>query len=266
MSDKEIIELKPRLRNYIAGILFLISGIISSIFFTPILIIEYFFAIFFPFFQRKEYGKKLTLYITMYMPRLFGINVQIKGLENIPNNGKGVVFLSKHMSMYETIIISRLPKIKMIARKSLSYIPFYSLMMRISGVILIERSSGLGGLLKLISRARDAINTGYSISLFPEGTRTKFKQKSKMHLGIMQLYPDVSFIPIALNFGLPFGKGFLSPKFKGIATLEIMPPIPSNVNRETAREMITSLIQVQSDKLCQEFLDKTEADTIKVSK
>lgn len=262
--DNQTSHQQPNFVARLRGVAFGIMGLFVSVLVTVLVILDIILCFIFPFLKKYNLLRRFLLNLSFFVPRIAGIKVEIRGQENIP--AQGAVFLSKHMSMYETCVISLLPRMKTMPRSELRYIPLWGQIIQHMGCVWINRGGGLSSLLKMMSQVEAAVKNGDRLVMFPEGTRTAYGKENKMKLGIMQLHPRVRFVPVALNFGLPFGKKMWSPKSSGTAVIEIMPPIATNVDIETARELAESLIREQSDKLCREFLQERNAKLHKGAK
>ena len=102
--------------------------------------------------------------------RLLGINFDVKGLENIPEN-EPVIFVSNHQSFIDVkLSIAAIPRnFSFISKDILLKIPLLGKFMRTSGHIGIRRTderNAYGTLNEVIKK----LDGGKSIIFFPEGT------------------------------------------------------------------------------------------------
>lgn len=102
-----------------------------------------------------------------------GVKVSIKGLENIDTDSS-YVYAMNHQSYFDIFaILSTLPvQFKWMAKSELFRIPFLGWAMRACGYISVDRQDPRGAY-KALQRASELIKQGYSIIIFPEGTRSK---------------------------------------------------------------------------------------------
>ncbi|MBL0725455.1 MAG: 1-acyl-sn-glycerol-3-phosphate acyltransferase [Alphaproteobacteria bacterium] len=254
MNTNQIKLPSPSFISYLRGCVFTIVVIFASIILMLLICLDIVICFVFPFICKYNLLRRFSSYIAILLPRIVGIKIKLLGIENIPSSG--AILLSKHMSMMETCVLATLPNTKTLLRDTLKFIPIWNIAMYYTGCIWIKRSGGVGSLLKMLSQVEKVVDDGKKILIFPEGTRVAYGKKSKMKLGIMQLYPKVTFVPVALNCGVLFGKRTQSPKFTGVVTIKIMPPIPPNINIKDARELAASLITTESDRLCAECVEK----------
>ena len=116
--------------------------------------------------------------------RLLGINFDVKGLENIPDN-EPVIFVSNHQSLIDVkLSIAAIPRnFSFISKDILFKIPILGKYMKISGHIGIRRSderNAYGTLNEVIKK----LDGGKSIIFFPEGTRSENGDLGKFKRGI----------------------------------------------------------------------------------
>ena len=104
---------------------------------------------------------------------LSGVKLEVKGYENIPED-QAVLFVGNHRGIYD--VITTYPLMKgptgYIAKKELAKIPFLSWWMYFVNCIFLDRNDPRKGL-KSINKAAEMIQSGISMVIFPEGTRTK---------------------------------------------------------------------------------------------
>lgn len=132
-----------------------------------------------------------------------GIHYKVEGLENIPKDRVGVI-LSKHQSAWETFylpLIFHTPAA--IAKRELSWVPFYGWGIRAGDHILINRSDKASAMQQIIQKGKKFLEDGRWIMVFPEGTRTPVGHVGKYHLGGARLAvaTEVPVIPVAHNAG-----------------------------------------------------------------
>jgi 1-acyl-sn-glycerol-3-phosphate acyltransferase len=161
----------------------------------------------------------------MALSYICGLKLEIRGNENIPK-GKAIL-ACKHQSALETIVLySIIDKPIFILRKSLFWLPFIGQYIKKLGMIYIDRKGAGVALKDMLSQAKDKIQFGYNIIIFPEGTRTAPGEKSRYNPGILALYKlDIApVVPVALNTGLFWRKNaFL--KYPGTYIISFLPKL-----------------------------------------
>jgi len=182
-----------------------------------------------------------------------GINFQIMGLENL-SSGENII-LSKHQSMWETVIF--LLKIKApvyVLKKELLQIPFYGWYLKKMKMIPVDRHGGLRSLNYMIRDAKERLNSGHNVIIFPEGTRVPIGSKIDQypyHFSFAKLYGDqnYNFIPVALNSGLFWPKGIFSIKRPGTIVARMLPAIRNDLTLDEFKKEIIDRIETESDAL-----------------
>lgn len=116
--------------------------------------------------------------------RLLGINFDVKGLENIPDD-EPVIFVSNHQSLIDIkLSIAAIPRnFSFISKDILFKIPILGKYMKTSGHISIRRSderNAYGTLNEVVKK----LDGGKSIIFFPEGTRSESGELGKFKRGI----------------------------------------------------------------------------------
>lgn len=109
-----------------------------------------------------------------------GMNITVKGKENIPKD-EAVLYVSNHRGFYDIVITySRVPDLtSFISKDSIGKVPFLRLWMKRLHCLFLKRDDLKQGM-QVILKAIDNIKNGISICIFPEGTRSKEKDPSKL--------------------------------------------------------------------------------------
>jgi 1-acyl-sn-glycerol-3-phosphate acyltransferase len=102
-----------------------------------------------------------------------GIQVDVEGLENAESSHAFVV-MSNHQSVFDIVaLVATLPlSFRFVAKRELTYIPFFGWGLIAAGHIVIDRSRNERAVASL-KRAAERIQAGTSVIIFPEGTRSK---------------------------------------------------------------------------------------------
>lgn len=102
-----------------------------------------------------------------------GVSVDIEGMENL-NPEKNYVFMGNHQSYADIfLLLSVIDKsFLFMAKEELFKIPVFGFGIRAIGLIPINRGESRDALKSLFEAAKK-IQEGYSVLLFPEGTRSK---------------------------------------------------------------------------------------------
>lgn len=194
------------------------------------------------------------LYFYLGMLRVIcGIKHEVEGLENVPDSHYAII-LSKHQSAWETFFLPTLfhdPAV--IAKRELSWIPFYGWGLLAGEPIFINRSAKKTAMQQIIEKGKKCLAEGRWILVFPEGTRVPFGQVGKYHLGGARLAAatEAPVIPIAHNAGYFWGKRQFIKK-PGTIRLVIGPVIetkgraPDEIMNLTKSWIETTMVRISS--------------------
>ncbi len=173
-----------------------------------------------------------------------GLGYRLEGLENLPDHP--VVIAAKHQSIWETLAFCHIFRRPIfVLKQELLRIPFYGWYLKRMGMIAIDRDGGAAALRRMMAEARQRLDSGKHIIIFPEGTRTRPGQRRSYHPGVAALYKQlgVPVLPVALNSGLYWPARSFRQK-PGRITVKLLPPLPPGLDR---REFIARLEQSIED-------------------
>jgi len=174
---------------------------------------------------------------------------RVRGLENLPAGP--VILACKHQSSWETLAFSRVfPRSATVLKRELLFIPVVGWAMARVGNIAVERGEGAKALRSLVRQAKQTMAEGRSILIFPEGTRVAIGAEKPYQVGTAALYRQlgVPVVPVALNSGVFWGRRKFI-KWPGIIDVEVLPPIPPGLNRETFMTTLRERIETATDRL-----------------
>ena len=185
----------------------------------------------------------IALWYTVFLALcryVLGLHYQVIGGENIPT--EPAVILSKHQSAWETVSLQAIfPPVVFVMKKSLLMIPFLGWGLAAARMISIDRSAGKDALRQVINQGRERLKSGFSVAIFPEGTRIPPGQSRRFKAGGAHLAVSTGapVVPVAHNAGEFWGKNAFVKK-PGLITISIGPAIVAN--GKTADE-ITALAE-----------------------
>ena len=168
---------------------------------------------------------------------------RLEGTENIAANP--VIYASKHQSAWDTMIYPHVLRNPIVVlKKELLSIPFYGWYLKKYGSISIDRRGGAKALRAMVQDARDAIDAGRPIVVFPEGTRTAPGEHVKYQSGVAALYRElgVPVVPVALNSGLFWRRRSYIRK-PGTIVIRFLPAIPPGLDRKTFMVRLETAIE-----------------------
>jgi 1-acyl-sn-glycerol-3-phosphate acyltransferase len=174
---------------------------------------------------------------------------RIQGLENLPAGP--VILACKHQSSWETLAFSRIfPQGATVLKRELLFIPIVGWAMARVGNIAVERGEGATALRSLVRQAKQTLAEGRSILIFPEGTRVAPGAEKPYQVGTAALYRQlgVPVVPVALNSGVFWGRRKFI-KWPGVIDVEVLPPIPPGLDRQTFMTTLRSRIEEATNRL-----------------
>ncbi len=184
------------------------------------------------------------------MKHIAGIDVEYRGLENIPEGP--LLVASKHQSAWDTFgIMSLFDYPTMVMKRELFRIPVHGWFSMKFGMLGVDRDAGPSALRTLIDDARAALADNRQVIIFPEGTRRAPGAEPDYKSGIAALYKGlkVPCLPIALNSGLYWPRReFL--RHPGTIVVQILEPIPAGL---PAREF-AKLLEERTEEACNALL------------
>lgn len=183
-----------------------------------------------------------------------GIKVKIKGLEQIDRHAS-YIFMSNHLSHLDTAaFMAKLPfKIRFFAKKELLRVPVFGQALYMSRHIIIDR--------KNTEKAKQSINEakirmkkyGFSVLVFPEGTRSKTGKMGEFKKGgfVLAIEMGIPIVPIAV-----------------IGSHELLPPHSLLIRSGTIEVRVGKPIPVDNYTLenKQELMDKVRSAIEELSK
>jgi 1-acyl-sn-glycerol-3-phosphate acyltransferase len=119
-----------------------------------------------------SYMYKVGTWIAATGLRLAGIRSVIKGLDNLPPGS--CIFMSNHVSNLDPcVIIPPIPRrVSILVKKSLMKVPLLGTAMRLAKFVPIDRDQRESAI-SSIADARMVLNSGLSLAVFAEGTRSR---------------------------------------------------------------------------------------------
>lgn len=151
--------------------------------------------------ELEEYIHITTSKWALAQVKASGANVNISGLENVPKDG-AVVFISNHQSNFDiAIMMSYINKPKgYISKIEMKKIPILSTWMEYMHCVFMERGNPKKALESIIEGVK-ILKAGYSLVIFPEGTRSKGSKIGNFKPGSFKLATkaQVPVIPVTIN-------------------------------------------------------------------
>jgi 1-acyl-sn-glycerol-3-phosphate acyltransferase len=168
---------------------------------------------------------------------VIGLDYRIVGRENIPSTP--CVVLSKHQSAWETIALQAIfPPAVFVMKRSLLLIPFLGWGLAAARMISIDRDAGKEAIRRVARQGKERLAAGFSVIIYPEGTRTAWGEKRPFKRGgaFLAASAGAPAVPVAHDAGLFWGKNAFVKK-PGVITVSIGAPI--DTKGKTSEEITT---------------------------
>lgn len=221
-SMEEILNIDNKIRNLLFNAIVLSWTAIYGIICFPLLFIL-------PSYETLELRKPWVDVILFFLKRMFNVQYEIRGLENLKKYESFIV-AAKHHSPLDVLLLSKIIyRPAFVLKKKLLRIPILGLYLKASKMISVnqESATGIDVLRQMLRNAKARVLEGRIIVIYPEGERTKVGAKVGYKRGVMALYKSLKIpvIPVSLNAGMIWPKGYFDSKTPGIVIMDFAEPI-----------------------------------------
>jgi len=179
-----------------------------------------------------------------------GIDFKIENEQYLKTEGR-VIFASRHESMWETIaLISLFPRPIFIMKKELHDIPLFGWLADKVHSIYVDREHGLKALIDVSRKVSAALDNGYQIIIFPEGTRMPSGEFVPLKRGISLFYRknNCKIVPIIHNSGKFWARRSFK-KNPGTITVKFIEPIEPGLSQDQFMDKLNGIFQTEISKL-----------------
>ena len=213
----------------------------------------------YPFDKRRRVVHELSRALCFswwYVP--FTWRRKIEGLENVDTK-KPYVIVINHNSMVDIISIYNLPLIfKWVSKKEVYRIPIVGRLLWMHGDIVINRASAKEAMQLVHSKGMEWLKKGATVSIFPEGTRSKDGEIHNFKAGAFILAKDagVPILPVVVEGTNTMRKG-LWMNWRNRVTIKVLPPVPTervqeesikDIMAEVRETMVNTLAELRANK------------------
>jgi len=147
--------------------------------------------------QYSEFGYKVFFKLKPALKKLLRISVE--GEENFPKES-GFIIASNHRSHLDPPVINVVSPfpVMFLAKKELFEVPFFGWLIKKAGAIPIDRGRKAN---KSLIKALKLLKEGYTVGVFPEGTRAMPGQflKPKAGIGLLIAKAGVPVVPVRIE-------------------------------------------------------------------
>ncbi|QBR70771.1 1-acyl-sn-glycerol-3-phosphate acyltransferase [Beijerinckiaceae bacterium] len=234
------------LRSFAFNFLFYLTTTALAIFGLPVL-----------FMGRRSvqsYAKFWTGSAVWLLDTVCGTKIIFRGLENLPRGA--CIVASKHQSTLETLALTtKGSDFTFVLKRELLRIPIFGWYLQGAEQLAIDRAKRSLALSDLARQARQAVEEGRQIIIFPEGTRKNVGAPPQYKSGVAHLYCETEAVcvPVALNAGLFWARRSLT-IHPGKVTIAFLEPIAPGLDKESFMQLLESRIEAATSELVAEAL------------
>lgn len=173
------------------------------------------------------------------------VRVSTTGTEHIPPAGP-VIYMGNHQSNFDilalTVAIPR--RFSWLAKEELFRVPFFGGAMRRAGYIPLDRSDGRQAL-KSIEQAARRIREGFSVVVFPEGTRTRDGALLPFKKGgfLLASRAAVPVVPFTINGSMAINPRNRFELYAGQIEISFAEPVLPEGTGSAARELLMERVR-----------------------
>lgn len=169
---------------------------------------------------------------------VLGIDVVLDGV--LPQGP--VLIAVKHESFFEAIDTPRLFEYPAVfAKQELFRIPGWGYSARVYGLVPVAREEGAKALRAMIATAKERVEAGRALVIFPEGTRVPHGARPPLQAGFAGLYKllRLPVVPIAVDSGATYHHVVKRP---GRITYKVGATIPAGLPRKEVEAKVQAAI------------------------
>ena len=184
--------------------------------------------------RKGKIAYRVSRFWTWGILKIAGIRLKVIGLEQL-DSSRQYIFMANHQSNIDIpVLVQSLTKFQLrwVAKRELLFIPLFGWAMWASRHIVVDRSNRSKAMASL-RKAKERIEGGISVVLFPEGTRSADGQLLPFKRGgfVLAVKTQTPIVPITIN-----GSGALLPRGDwrirgGEIEVIVSEPVPLNEYR-----------------------------------
>mgnify|MGYP001277864796 CR=1 FL=1 len=155
-----------------------------------------------PFDRKGKLSYRFVRWWTWAILKIGGIRLNVRGLEAL-DPGRNYIFIANHQSFIDIPALSQALihfQLRWVAKKELLWIPLFGWALWSSRNIIVDRSNFSKARTSL-EKARETVEAGISVVIFPEGTRGTEGQILPFKRGgfLLALKTRTPIVPVTIN-------------------------------------------------------------------
>ena len=189
-----------------------------------------------PFDKQRKVVHELSralVYMFVMLPPLW--RRRVEGLEHIEKD-KPYVIVINHQSMVDIMMLYLVPMIfRWVSKREAYRIPFIGRFLLLHGDITIDRKQGSKAMRKVMEKGQMWLGRGVSVSMFPEGTRSKDGEIHRFKAGAFALAKEagVGILPVVMDGSTTMFKPSMMVNWRNEFVIRVLPPVTAEEVAQT---------------------------------
>ena len=215
----------------------LLFGIYTFVICTVMLLLSVVaFVLTVPFDKQRKVVHELSralVYMFVMVPPMW--KRRVEGLEHIEKD-KPYVIVINHQSMIDIMMLYLVPMtFRWVSKREVYRIPFIGRFLLLHGDITIDRKQGSKAMRKVMEKGQMWLGRGVSVSMFPEGTRSKDGEIHRFKAGAFALAKEagVGILPVVMDGSTTMFKPSMMVNWRNEFVIRVLPPVTAEEVAQT---------------------------------
>ncbi|MBO5235404.1 MAG: 1-acyl-sn-glycerol-3-phosphate acyltransferase [Alistipes sp.] len=215
----------------------LLFGIYTFVICTVMLLLSVVaFVLTVPFDKQRKVVHELSralVYMFVMVPPMW--KRRVEGLEHIEKD-KPYVIVINHQSMVDIMMFYLVPMtFRWVSKREVYRIPFIGRFLLLHGDITIDRKQGSKAMRKVMEKGQMWLGRGGSVSMFPEGTRSKDGEIHRFKAGAFALAKEagVGILPVVMDGSSTMFKPSMMVNWRNEFVIRVLPPVTAEEVAQT---------------------------------
>lgn len=202
-----------------------------------------------PFDKQRKVVHELSralVYMFVMVPPMW--KRRVEGLEHIEKD-KPYVIVINHQSMIDIMMLYLVPMtFRWVSKREVYRIPFIGRFLLLHGDITIDRKQGSKAMRKVMEKGQMWLGRGVSVSMFPEGTRSKDGEIHRFKAGAFALAKEagVGILPVVMDGSTTMFKPSMMVNWRNEFVIRVLPPVTAE---EVAKADQSELMEQVREKM-----------------
>ena len=189
-----------------------------------------------PFDKQRKVVHELSralVYMFVMVPPLW--RRRVEGLEHIEKD-KPYVIVINHQSMVDIMMLYLVPMtFRWVSKREVYRIPFIGRFLLLHGDITIDRKQGSKAMRKVMEKGQMWLGRGVSVSMFPEGTRSKDGEIHRFKAGAFALAKEagVGILPVVMDGSTTMFKPSMMVNWRNEFVIRVLPSVTAEEVAQT---------------------------------